>query len=211
MPRSSSSRPAVRKGGKIAPRANPTRERLLDAAMYLFWENGYHATGMAEVLKRARARSGSFYYFFDSKESVLEAVLDRYLDSLERMIVEPAFARERDPIERIFAILAGYRERVIATQFHYGCPLGRLALEIDPLQRRARQKLAANFDAWCGAIERCLAGSDRLPADLDRKEVSRFVLTVMEGAVMQSRVAASIKPFDASVRQLRLYFHGLLA
>jgi TetR/AcrR family transcriptional repressor of nem operon len=211
MPRS---KRAARKGRKNqrAARPNPTRQRILDAAMYLFWERGYSATGMADVLKRARARSGSFYYFFESKEAVLEAVLDGYLESLEKVIVEPAFARHRDPIDRIFAILSGYRQRVVGTEFHYGCPLGRLALEIDPMQRRAREKLAANFNAWCGAIERCLAdAADRLPAGLNRREAARFVLTVMEGAVMQSRVAASVEPFDASINQLRAYFAGLFA
>jgi TetR/AcrR family transcriptional regulator, transcriptional repressor for nem operon len=193
-------------------RPKQTRDRLLDAAMYLFWERGYNATGMADLLNRARARSGSFYYLFESKAAVLEAVLDRYLDSLEPVIVQPAFAAHADPIERIFAILSGYRGRVISTGYRYGCPLGRLALEIDPSQRRVREKLAANFSAWCGAIERCLAdAADRLSADLDRMEVARFVLTVMEGAVMQSRVAASIEPFDASISQLRRYFDGLLA
>lgn len=180
--------------------------------MYLFWERGYHATGMADLLKRARARSGSFYFFFGSKEAILEAVLDRYLESLEPVIVQPAFAAHADPIERIFAILSGYRERVISTGFRYGCPLGRLALEIDPSHRRVREKLAANFAAWCGAIERCLAdAADRLPRDLERAEAARFVLTVMEGAVMQSRMAASVEPFDASIHQLRRYFDGLLS
>jgi TetR/AcrR family transcriptional regulator, transcriptional repressor for nem operon len=199
------------KGGKRA-RANPTRQRILEAAMYLFWAHGYHATGMAEVLSRAKARSGSFYHFFESKEALLEAVLDLYLESLGPVIVEPAMATTKDPVKRIFAILAGYRGRVISTNYQYGCPLGRLALEIDPMQRRAREKLAANFDAWCAAIERCLRdASDRLPENLNYRELSRFVLSVMEGAVMQSRVAAEVDPFDASIRQLRRYFDALLA
>jgi TetR/AcrR family transcriptional regulator, transcriptional repressor for nem operon len=203
---------AARRGLVREAGASPTRKRLLDAAMYLFWERGYHATGMADLLKRARARSGSFYFFFESKEAMLEAVLDRYLGALDPVIVKPAFAAHDDPIERIFAILSGYRERVIGTGYRYGCPLGRLALEIDPTHRRVREKLAANFAAWCGAIERCLAdAADRLPTDLERKEVARFVLTVMEGAVMQSRVVASVAPFDASISQLRRYFDGLLA
>lgn len=206
------SRKPAQQASRPAPRAHrpATREKLLDAAMYLFWERGYHATGMADLLERAGARSGSLYHFFKSKEAMLEAVLDRYLESLDAMIVQPAFERRRDPLERIFAILAGYRRSILETGFRYGCPLGRLALEIDPSQRRPRKKIAANFDAWCGAIERCLAdAADRLPKGLKRKEVSRFVLTVMEGGVMQSRVAASIEPFDASVQQLRQYFNLL--
>jgi AcrR family transcriptional regulator len=45
------------------PAANTTRSRLLEAARYLFWEKGYAATGMAEILERAQANSGSFYHF----------------------------------------------------------------------------------------------------------------------------------------------------
>lgn len=211
LPHSKERQTPSRSKARKPSRPSQTRERILDAAMYLFWKNGYHGTGMAEVLKRAGARSGSFYYFFESKEAVLEAVLDRYLESLEGVIVQPAFDRHQDPIQRIFAILSGYRKRVIGTEFQYGCPLGRLALEIDPLQGRTRKKLAANFDAWCGAIKECLDDAgDRLPANLDRNKLSRFVLTVMEGAVMQSRVAGSIEPFDASISQLRRYFNTLL-
>jgi TetR/AcrR family transcriptional regulator, transcriptional repressor for nem operon len=195
-----------------APAPNPTRQKLLEAAMYLFWEKGYNATAMAEVLSRAKAQSGSFYYFFDGKEAVLEAVLDLYLESLDPVIIQPAFTATRDPIERIFAILAGYRKRVVGTNFQYGCPLGRLALEIDPLQRKAREKLAANFDAWCAAIERCLEdAAPRLPVGSNAKEISRMVLSVMEGAVMQSRMSASVEPFDASIKSLRHFFDALVA
>src|SRR5437773_12120 len=95
---------------------NTTRTRLLDAARYLFWEKGFAATGMAEILERAGANSGSFYHFFNSKEALLLAVLDSYLEGLEPVIVGPAFAQHDDPIERIFAILRGYRERLVETE-----------------------------------------------------------------------------------------------
>jgi TetR/AcrR family transcriptional repressor of nem operon len=189
-----------------------TRERIIDAARFLFWERGFAATGMAEILKRARARSGSFYYFFDSKDDLLDAVLESYLAAMESMIVAPVFSKHRDPIARIFGILAGYRERVLATDCTYGCPLGRLAFEIDPKNRTAFAKIAANFDVWTAVVLRCLQeAGDRLPADLDRAGLSKFVLTVMEGAVMQARVHRSIKLFDASVDQLRDYFKRLLS
>jgi TetR/AcrR family transcriptional regulator, transcriptional repressor for nem operon len=189
-----------------------TKEKIVDAAMYLFWERGYNAAAIADILERAQANSGSFYYFFKSKEALLDAVLDRYLESLDAIIVSPVFEALADPIERIFGILAGYRDRVIMTNYTYGCPLGRLVLEIDPGNLSARAKLAANFRAWVSVIERCLIDAkDSLPRDLNASELAQFVLTVMEGAVMQSRAYGSIEPFDASVSQLRNYFERLLA
>lgn len=92
-----------------------TRDRLIDSARFLFWERGFAGTSMAELLAHAEVNSGSFYHFFDSKEALLRAVLEQYAELLRPMIVDPAFASTPKPIERIFAILAGYRERIIAT------------------------------------------------------------------------------------------------
>src|SRR5579862_8713794 len=90
------------------------RELLLDAARDLFWEKGYAATGVAELLSRAGVNSGSFYHVFAGKEALLLAVLDNYLEGLEPAVLRPAFAVERDPIARIFAILEGYRQKLLA-------------------------------------------------------------------------------------------------
>lgn len=56
--------------------ANSTRNRIILTAFELFYAQGYAATGMADILKKARANSGSFYFFFESKEKLLDAVLD---------------------------------------------------------------------------------------------------------------------------------------
>jgi TetR/AcrR family transcriptional repressor of nem operon len=194
-----------------APPTTPeTRERLIDAAVFLFWQNGYAATGVAEILARAKVNSGSFYHFFRSKEALLLAVLDWYVRGLEPFVMQPAFAQSPDPIERVFAVLAFYRQNLIKTGCTYGCPIGRLALEIPENRSDVHHLLAANFDGWTAAIETCLdAARDRLPPDLDRASLSQFVLTVMEGGVMQSRAHRRIGPFDASVRHLRRYFELL--
>src|SRR5580698_3616964 len=154
---------------------------------------------MAEILERGQANSGSFYHFFASKEALLLAVLDGYVEALEPMVLRPAFARHRDPIVRIFAILQGYRERILGTGCRYGCPLGRLALEIEAENLPAHQRIAANFSAWTGAIRRFLGeAADRFPAACDLDGLAVFVLTTMEGGVMQSRSSRRIDPFDQS-------------
>src|SRR5271154_524130 len=134
------------------PPTLPTRDRLINSARYLFWERGFAGTSMSDLLSHADVNSGSFYHFFESKEALLKAVLEEYLGGLGPQIVEPAFRSTNDPIERIFAILAGYRLRILSTNCHYGCPLGRLALEIDPENRPAHALIAENFRGWIGAV-----------------------------------------------------------
>lgn len=188
----------------------PTRDRLVNAAMELFQAQGYGATSMKEILAKAQANSGSLYYFFRSKEDLLLAVLEKYLELLHPAVMRPAFARASDPIERVFAVLDGYRQFLLNSGCTGGCPIGNLATEVGDVRPVVRQKIAENFINWCKAIESCLDdAADRLPADLDRGALARFVLTVMEGGIIQARAHRSIEAFDAAVAQLRDYFNRL--
>jgi len=180
--------------------------------MEFFYVQGYEATSVAEILKQAGVNSGSLYYFFESKENLLLAVLERYKEMLWSAVIDPAFQRTQDPIERIFAVLEGYRQGLMFTHFTAGCPIGNLALELREEHQEAREKIAENFVGWREAIRKCLdEAADRLPASADREQLAMFILTVMEGGVMQSRAHGSIAPFDACVGQLRNYFNLLLA
>jgi AcrR family transcriptional regulator len=189
------------------PKISDTRDRLINSARFLFWERGFAGMSMADLLAHAEVNSGSFYHFFDSKEALLLEVLRGYLRSLRPVIVEPAFTSKAEPVERIFTILEGYRDRILQTDCRYGCPLGRLALEIDPENRPAHALLAENFAGWIGAIQECVDQLQRyLPEGTNSKAVATFVLAVMEGGVMLSRSYGSVEPFDLAVAQLRNYF-----
>src|SRR5262245_33532599 len=100
-----------------------TRDRIVEAARDLFFRQGYVATGVAQILKASNANSGSLYYFFPSKEDLLVAVLEKYQALLEPRVLKPAFERAEDPIERLFAVLEGYRLLLEATDFELGCPI----------------------------------------------------------------------------------------
>jgi TetR/AcrR family transcriptional repressor of nem operon len=193
-------------------KSSSTRDRLIDSARFLFWERGFAGTSMAELLAHAQVNSGSFYHFFDSKEALLRAVLEQYAQLLRPMVVDPAFASSRKPLERIFAILAGYRERILTTGCQYGCPIGRLALEIDPENAPAHNLIAHNFQGWIEAVRECLLEmKPSIPRGTDIDALATFVLVTMEGGVMLSRSYRSVEPFDQAVAQLRQHFHLLLS
>ena len=182
-----------------------TRVRLLDSARYLFWEKGYAATGLAELLARAGANSGSFYHFFDSKDALLRTILETYVQLLEPHVLRAVWDATPDPIPRVFLLLEAYRQRLLDTECRYGCPIGRLAFEIDPENTPAHELIARNFTTWKVAVEACLRAAG-LP---NPAEVATLVLTVMEGGVMQARTYRTVEPFDACVRQLRLHLDAL--
>lgn len=178
--------------------------------MKLFAEKGYDSTSVADILKQANVNSGSLYHYFETKQGVLLAVLEAYRDGIEQMLIAPAWEGVGDPIERVFALLARYRELLKTTDCAYGCPIGSLALEIHEPDPPVRALLVANFSRWTDFIEACfLAAGERLPAGTNTRALAQFVLTTMEGGVMLSRTYRTLEAFDASVATLRDYISKL--
>ena len=177
--------------------------------MELFWLKGYGSTSIADILSRSQVNSGSLYHYFPGKQDLLVAVLEAYRDGIGPMLLEPAWAGVDDPIERIFALLAKYRELIVDTDCLYGCPIGSLALELHEPDPLVRERMAENFNAWTAAIRGCLDQAV-LPEATDRQALAELVLAVMEGGVMLARTHRDVACFDRAVAQLRIHFVHLL-
>ena len=189
-----------------------TRQRIVEAAMEMFWLKGYGSTSIADILSRSQVNSGSLYYFFPGKQDVLIAVLEAYRDGIGPMLLEPAWQGVDDPVERIFALLASYRRALVETDCTYGCPIGSLALELHEPDEPVRLLLAANFRAWVAAVEECLRmAAERFRRGTDLHALAELALSVMEGGVMQSRTFRDVIYFDRAVAQLRVHFDTLAA
>ena len=189
-----------------------TRTRILMTAMELFWEKGFGSTSIADILSRSQVHSGSLYLFFPGKQDVLVGVLELYRDGIDEWLLKPNWDGVDDPIDRIFALLNGYRIQLISTDCTYGCPIGNIALEIHEPDPKVRELLAANFSNWSKAVEHCLdAAADRLPLDTDRPALAEYILTVMEGAVMQARTYRELGHFDRNIAVLREHINMLEA
>ncbi|HEY0436829.1 MAG TPA: TetR/AcrR family transcriptional regulator, partial [Phenylobacterium sp.] len=184
--------------------------RILLAAMELFAVKGYASTSVSDILSRSQANSGSLYHFFPGKQDVLVGVLELYRDGIHEMLLEPAWQGVEDPIARIFALLDRYRLALVESECVYGCPIGSLALELHEPDPAVRELLAQNFSNWTKAIGGCLeAAGSRLPRGTDTQALAEFILTTMEGGVMQARTHRDIAFFDRSIEQLRRHVEML--
>ena len=171
--------------------------------MELFSTKGYGSTSIADILSRSQVNSGSLYHFFPGKQDLLLAVLDAYRDGLSDMLLQPAWEGIADPIDKVFALLGRYRDLIILSDCHYGCPIGSLALELHEPDPVVRTRIAANFEGWVIAVRELLEeAAGRFPPGTDFQSLAEFILTVMEGGVMQARTHRDVGYFDRAVAQL---------
>ncbi len=79
---------------RIAKDPEERKKELIDAAERLFISAGYDQTAISDIVKEVNVSQGAFYYYFDSKEDVLVAVLEKEIAVMEGDIVR--IAREAD-------------------------------------------------------------------------------------------------------------------
>src|SRR4051794_5472607 len=105
-------RPDVVQHGLVLPgqnaepgaKAQQTRQRILDAALELFRENGFDQTTMREIAAAAGVANGAAYYYFRSKEELVMAFYLRTADE-SRVVLPAMFAKTRDLRKRLHIVI----------------------------------------------------------------------------------------------------------
>lgn len=77
-----------------------TRDRILDAALDVFANKGYHSTRMDEIVEQSGTSKGAIYFHFPNKERLFLALVDQFADLLERR-VKAAIANEQQGMARV--------------------------------------------------------------------------------------------------------------
>jgi AcrR family transcriptional regulator len=76
--------------GRIAKDPEERKNELMDAALELFLEKGFENTAVNDIVKKVGVAQGLFYYYFGSKQDMLDAALDRYIGKLMCMLANIA-------------------------------------------------------------------------------------------------------------------------
>ncbi|MFB6478604.1 TetR/AcrR family transcriptional regulator [Streptomyces virginiae] len=113
---------------KKVRRTSGKRERLATAAAQVLHAQGVAQTTLADIAQAAEVPVGNVYYYFKTKDDLVEAAIDAHAENLRAMIA--ALDELPTPADRLKALLAGWVERRELTA-RYGCPTGTLASELD--------------------------------------------------------------------------------
>lgn len=87
----------------LSAEALERRQQILDAAVAVFAEHGFHATRIRDVARRAGVAYGLVYHYFGSKQALLEAAFDANW-AVFADVVEAIAASSRSPAEAVRAV-----------------------------------------------------------------------------------------------------------
>ena len=97
------------KASRKMQKNSDTRYRILNAAINIFSQKGYHNTRVDEIVEAAGTSKGGVYFHFPSKQDIFLGLIDEFADLLERRITD-AIAQEDRGIRRVDAALSACLE-----------------------------------------------------------------------------------------------------
>ncbi len=174
-----------------------TRGKLVDATAELLRRQGYHATGLAEIVAESGAPRGSLYFHFPGgKDELACAALARSGEQWTERI-EQALASAQSLDGAIAAIIELLAADLEASRFEHGCPVAAVALEATSPAVHAA--VAEHYARWQESIAARLGALGIAGAG----ELATVALALIEGGLLLARVARDRAPLDAVGRTLQ--------
>ena len=186
----------------MAERGRPRafdRETALLSAMTVFWDRGYQATSMSDLVGAMGINSPSIYAAFGSKEALYREALACFSDTESGEIVSPLV---QAPTAR--AAIEGFLRASAKTFTRPGRPPGCMIVLAavnavgvgEETSRMLREMRAGSVDAIEARLRKAVAGGE-LPASIDARAIASYYVTVQQGMSIQARDGASRPLLDA--------------
>ncbi|MEV4234317.1 MULTISPECIES: TetR/AcrR family transcriptional regulator [unclassified Nocardia] len=148
--------------GRRTPPKLGKRERLAAAAAQVFHEQGVEKTTIADIARTAEVPLGNVYYYFKTKDQLVEAALGAHAQTLRDLIT--ALEHCAEPRDRLKALVRGWvDQRDRAVQF--GCPTGTLASELGKRGDGLELASAASIRTLLDWIEQQFTAMGRVDAE----------------------------------------------
>lgn len=189
-----------------------TRDALLEAARTLFLRQGYAATGIDEICAAAGITKGALFHYFESKEALGQAALERWMTDQMGAFGSGAYLNEPDPLKRLFGLVDFAIE--LSKHGPPGCLVGIFSQELAPSNEAVRATCASAFSTTRDAFERVVAEAKATyapDAAFDPKSVAQHMLAVLQGALVLARAYQNAGIVAEHLTHFRAYLATLFA
>jgi TetR/AcrR family transcriptional regulator, lmrAB and yxaGH operons repressor len=177
------------------------REQILLTTSVLLEKQGFHGTGLNEIIKESRSPKGSLYYYFPGgKEQIAaEAILQSGKLMAER--VRSGLAESRAPAKAVYDLILKIAENVELSDFGAGGPLTAVAMETATQSERINAACRNAYEMIEAAFQKKLIASG-LPSP-KANELAQFITASIEGGIILSRTYHTGDPLRLVAAQLK--------
>jgi TetR/AcrR family transcriptional repressor of lmrAB and yxaGH operons len=186
-----------------------TREKMIETAVRLFQQHGYHATSWRELVAAAGTPWGSAHHHFPGgKEQLGIAAIEAGAQATAAGIVEAALENPK-PGSAVRAWCRAYAGQLAASDFREGCAIAAVALDTSGTSDALRDACRNAFSLWTEllATRFVAAGATRKRS----RELATLIVLTVEGALLLARVSRSQAPLLLAGDQLATLLETELA
>ncbi|MBV9380404.1 MAG: TetR/AcrR family transcriptional regulator [Streptosporangiaceae bacterium] len=182
-------------------------ESALRAALELFWERGYEATSMADLVEHTGVARASIYATFGGKRALYLKALDRYGELTDPELLA-GLSRPGPVLPAVRALVERYAWEAAGETGRRGCFVVNTAVELAPHDPLAARRVQANWDfletALTSALMRAQAQGE-LAEGKDSRALARLLLVLLQGMRVMGKAATEPdRLHDAAAQALAL-------
>jgi TetR/AcrR family transcriptional regulator, transcriptional repressor for nem operon len=193
------------------PKAQQTKQQIIEQAAILFNQNGYVGTSIAEIMRLTGLGKGTIYSHFSNKDEIAIAAFDYTLNEIIQAVMHNV-EQQDTAIDRLTAFVDTFRGFTTQPIGVGGCPILNTAVESDdthPALRLHVQQAVNQILALVGSILELGIRQGEIVATTDIEQVSTVIFATIEGAIMISKLYGNDLYLDRAIAHLRQYISNL--
>jgi TetR/AcrR family transcriptional repressor of nem operon len=178
------------------PNRPPKRERLVESASELLYEQGVQRTTLAQIAERADVPPGNVYYYYKTFDELVLAVIESRLARIRQVLAN--LDRRATPKARLKALAATWVDAAPEVTEH-GCPVGSLACELS----KDDNELSAQ---GAQMIRELIDWMERQFRELGRHDAPALAVTMLaaiQGAALLANTLRDEALFHREIRRIR--------
>ncbi len=183
-----------------------SREQIVKTANRLFYAKGYSQTSFSDIVEASAMRRGNIYYYFKTKEDILDAVIAQRLTDIRTLLEgwDAEFPAARDRLKRFAAMILLSQDELL----DWGCPMGTLNSELAKVQPDLQQHALAMFDLFRDWLSQQFRSLGKTKDQADRLALE--TLARGQGISMMTHIYRDITFLKRETRKLSAWFDTLV-
>lgn len=192
-------------------RSEKTREALIETGIEQLSLNGYHGTGIKQILDIVKVPKGSFYNYFSSKEAFVAEILREYSQQVLTLLDDYVEGSNDSPLDKIKTIYSFMLNKFSSQNCQQGCLIGSIAAEIGNQSELCQTAMLESVDLWKIRVNQLIQDAQtagQVRDDLSAEQITSVFWAAWEGSLLKMKMEGSI---DSAEEVLYLMFDHLLS